>query len=74
MQNNNAPRQIKALLVRLHVIQHDDGKNPEEQYVRNVLSRIATLFLIFRYQMRPRDHANSISLFRGRPRLIVHRG
>lgn len=29
------------------------------------------LSLIFRYHMQPRDHANSISLFGGRPRFIV---
>lgn len=29
------------------------------------------LSLIFRYYMQPRDHANSISLFGGRPRFIV---
>lgn len=38
-----------------------------------IVAVCATLSLIFRYQMRLRDHTNSISLFGG-PRLIVRRG
>lgn len=50
--NNGASRQIKALFERLHIqcdttMQQPDGKNPEEQYVRNALSQLGKPSLWF---------------------------
>jgi len=67
---------MKALLVRLQVVQYDDARKESRGAIcpECIVAVCAALFLIFRYQMRLRDHINSISLFGGRPRLIVRRG
>lgn len=79
MQNNSRPWEIKALLVRVHPTSSNTTMQQRKESwgaicPECIVVGFAALSLIFRYQMRPRDHANSISLFGGRPQLIVRRG